>query len=129
MYLNKVIPLLLITTSSIVAISCIKSDFKVKVKYTNATGREIEGLKIGNQRIGKLGIDEETENIPYKEYRFDSGKPDEPIVGKIDGENLLDYSTFYWCGSQKYTVSEGTFEIEIKKREIDNKTYLLIDLK
>ncbi len=109
--------------------SCSKSDYKVKVKYTNATGSKIEGLKIGDHRIGKLGIDEETKNIPYQEFRFDSGLPDEPIVGKIDGEKTLDYSTFYNCGTQKYAVSEGSFEIEIKKVEIDDKTYLLLNLK
>jgi hypothetical protein len=126
---NKVIPILLITASYLFAVSCSKSDYKVKVKYTNATGSEIEGLKIGDQRIGKLGIDEETKNIPYQEFRFDSGLPDEPIVGKIDGEKTLDYSTFYDCGTQKYALSEGSFEIEIKKVEIDDKTYLLLNLK
>jgi hypothetical protein len=67
---NKVIPILLMTASSMFAASCSKSDYKVKVKYTNATGSKIEGLKIGDQRIGKLGIDEETKNIPYQEFRF-----------------------------------------------------------
>ena len=76
------------------AVSCSKSDYKVKVKYTNATGIKIEGLKIGNQRIGILGIGEETKTIPYQEFGFDSGLPDERVTGKIDGEKILDYSTF-----------------------------------
>ena len=129
MFTNNGIIILIITASYIFTASCSKSDYKVRVKYTNATGRKIEGLKIGAQRIGNLGIDEETKNIPYQEFHFDSGLPDETIIGKIDGEKTFDYSTFYYCGTQKYTVSEGSFEIEIKKVAIDDKTYLLLDLK
>jgi hypothetical protein len=129
MFTNNFIIILIIAASTLFDSSCSKKDYKVKVKYTNATGSKIEGLKIGDQRIGKLGIDEETKNIPYQEFHFDSGLPDEPIIGKIDGEKTFDYSTFYFCGTQKYAVSEGSFEIEIKKVAIDDKTYLLLELK
>jgi hypothetical protein len=93
------------------------------------TGEEIKGLQIGEKRIGKLNIDEETEYFPLKKFHFDSGLPDEPIEGKIDNDKIVDYSDFYDCGSQKYSVNEGTFEIEIHKLDHDNKIYLVLDLK
>jgi hypothetical protein len=119
----------IITMLTLIMVSCSKSDYKVKVKYINMTGEEIKGLKIGKKRIGKLNIDEETEYFPFKEYHFDSGLPDEPIEGKIDNDKIADYSIFYDCGTQKYIVNEGTFEIEIHKWDHDDKIYLVLDLK
>ena len=113
----------------LIIVSCSKSDYKVKVKFVNMTGEEIKGLKIGDIRIGKLKNDEQTEYFPFKEFHFDSGLPDEPIEGKIDNDKIVDYSDFYDCGSQKYAVSEGTYNIEIRKVDYNNKIYLRLDLK
>lgn len=105
-----------------------KTDY-VRVKFTNMTGHELKGLKIGGNRIGTLSINEETAYIPYKVFYFDTGLPDEQIQAKIDHEKINDFSDFYWCGSEKYAVTEGTFEIEIRKVDYDDKVYLMLKLK
>jgi hypothetical protein len=107
--------------------SCNKaSTHQVKVKYINMTGSTLNGLGIGGKWIGKLENSQETKFLRYKEYNFDSGLPDEPISGKINGEKINDMSETYWCGTQKYTVEEGTFEIEIHKQSSDSKTWLML---
>jgi len=107
--------------------SCSKSTtHPVKVKYINMTGSTLNGLRIGEKWIGKLENSRETKYLCYKEYRFDSGLPDEPISGKMNGEKINDISETYWCGTQKYTVEEGTFEIEIHKQSSDTKTWLML---
>jgi len=99
---------------------------EVKVKYINMTGSTLNGLWIGGKWIGKLENWQETKFVRYKEYNFDSGLPDEAISGKINGEKINDMSETYWCGTQKYTVEEGTFEIEIHKQSSDSKTWLML---
>lgn len=110
-------------------IACSKSDYKVKVKYINLTGSELNAIKIGGQRIGKLKNNQESAYIAYKEYGFDTGMPNEYIEAKIDNKKTHDYSEFYWCGTQKYSVQEGTYEIEIHKIVIEDKIYLRLENK
>lgn len=130
MILNKISKRnIIIVLALLTIVSCTKADYKVKVNYINKTGEEIRELKIGEKRIGKLKNEKETGYIPLKEFHFDSGLPDEPIKGEINHESTIDYSDFYWCGTEKYTVNEGTYDIEIHKSEIDNKTYLRLQLK
>jgi hypothetical protein len=102
------------------------STHKVKVKYVNITGSTLNGLRIGRKWIGKLENSQETKYLLYKDYNFDSGLPDERISGKINGDKINDMSETYWCGTQKYTVEEGTFEIEIHKQSSDSKTWLML---
>ncbi len=104
--------------------SCTKSNDKVKVKFINKTGEELKDLNVGKKRIGKLTVDDSTKFIPFNAFHFDSGIPDEPISAKIDHEKTADFSEFYWCGTEKTIVEEGTFEIEIHKLSYDNKIYL-----
>jgi hypothetical protein len=125
----KVLKTLFVLLISLTMIACSKSDYKVKVKYINLTGTELKTLKIGGQRIGKLKNNQETDYIPYKEYGFDSGMPNESIEAKIDNKKTHDYSEFYDCGTQKYSVQEGTFEIEIHKIVIEDKIYLRLENK
>ena len=56
------------------------------------TGEELKDLSIGDKRIGKLTIDDSTKFIPFNEFHFDSGIPDEPISAKIDHEKTADFS-------------------------------------
>ena len=90
------------------------------------TGSTLNGLWIGGKWIGKLENSQETKYLLYKDYSFDSGLPDERISGKMNGDKINDMSETYWCGTQKYTVEEGTFEIEIHKQSSDSKTWLML---
>jgi len=125
---TKTLSLLLVLSLGWIFISsCNKaSTHKVKVKYINMTGSTLNGLSIGGKWIGKLANSAETKYLMYKEYRFDSGLPDESITGKINGDKINDMSENYWCGTEKYTVEEGTFEIEIHKQSSDTKTWLML---
>lgn len=105
--------------------ACTKAN-KVRVKYINKTDSELKCLIIGSQRICKLDKNAETKYLPYKVYHFDSGLPDETTEAKIDGQKVNDYSQFYWCGTSKYAVEEGTFDIEIHKVVEQDKVYLYL---
>lgn len=128
--INKIFISIAFFTCLFALFSCHKSEsIKVKVKFYNKTGHELKNLKIGDKRIGDLGYDKQTKYIQYAGFVFDTGMPDEEISGKIDHEKIYDYSDFYWCGTEKYIVTEGTYEIEIHKVDYDNKVYLRLDLK
>lgn len=111
-------------------ISCSKNEIgNVKVKFTNTTGHKLKKLKIGGKKIGVLKADRQTEYIPFDKFQFDSGTPDEQIEATIDGNNTNDYSGFYRCVTDKYSVDEGTFEMDISLIEIDNEVFLRLEKK
>jgi hypothetical protein len=114
---------------AIVLVSCNKSDsYRVKVKVLNMTGSELKGLKIGDQRIGNLKNEEKTDFIPFRSFHFDSGQPIEPVRAKINNNVLTDYF-FNDCGTSRYSVEEGTYEIVIRKWIHENKEHLRLELK
>lgn len=115
----------------LVIISCTKEDDinGVKVKFYNETGSKIEKLNIGTKEIGVLDINATTDYIIYEEFGFDTGMPDENCSGNINEDFIGSYNTFYWCGTEKTQVEEGTYEMSLKLIEINSVKYLRIDLK
>jgi len=115
----------------LVIISCTKEDDinGVKVKFYNETGSKIEKLNIGTKEIGVLDINATTDYIIYEEFGFDTGMPDENCSGNINEDFIGSYNTFYWCGTEKTRVEEGTYEMSLKLIEINSVKYLRIDLK
>ena len=115
----------------LVIMSCSKDDdiIGVKVKFYNETGLKINELNIGNMDIGSLEIDSSTDYIIYEKFGFDTGMPDENCNGNIDNESIESYNGFYWCGTEKISLEEGTFEMSIKLSEIDSIKYFRIDMK
>jgi len=96
----------------------------VQVRITNETGFDVKGLKVGKKDIGNLKDRNRTGYLVYTEFHFDSGMPDESIKGRINRKSVGDYSEFYWCGTEKYYVTEGTFEMDLTLRDADGKQYL-----
>lgn len=125
-YLHKATLFCFIAVLGLVMASCSKV-YKVKVKYVNKTGSDLKGLVIGGKRIGKLNNNAETKYLGYDVYHFDSGLPDEAAEAKIDDQKVDSYSQFFWCGTEKYKVEEGTFEIEIQKVTQQDKVYLYLE--
>lgn len=112
-----------------ISTSCSKAKtHKVKVKFTNLTGHDLTNLKIGNERIGKLAANETTDYVLFKEFNFDSGRPFESIHAKIDGVEFCD-NNFSYCGTERSTVEEGTYEMEIQKIDNIDKSFLILRLK
>ncbi|MEY4893272.1 MAG: hypothetical protein RL751_82 [Bacteroidota bacterium] len=124
-YLHNAILLCFIAVLGLVLAPCSKI-YKVKVKYVNKTGSDLKGLVIGGKRIGKLDNNAETKYLAYNAYHFDSGLPDEAAEAKIDDQKVGSYSQFFWCGTEKYKVEEGTFEIQIQKVVEQDKVYLYL---
>lgn len=124
-YLHKAILFGFIAVLGLALASCSKV-YEVKVKYVNKTGCDLNGLVIGGKRIGKLDKNAETKYLAYNVYHFDSGLPDEAAEAKIDNQKVGSYSQFFWCGTEKYTVEEGTFEIQIQKVVEQDKVYLYL---
>lgn len=115
----------------LVIISCTKEDNinGVKVKFYNETGSKIEKLNIGTKEIGVLDINATTDYIIYEEFGFDTGMPDENCSGNVNEDFIESYNTFYWCGTEKTRVKEGTYKMSLKLIEINSVKYLRIDLK
>lgn len=99
----------------------------LQIKFKNTTPFSIESILIGEQSIGTLHPNESTNYIAFDAFNFDSGLPDERCTGTIDDKPIESYNKFYWCGTQKNTVYEGVFEINIHLVENeDNKIYLIL---
>ncbi len=115
---------------SLFLVACSKYEKgNVKARFINLTGYELNKLRIGDNRIGTLDIMEQTGYFSFEEFAFDSGIPTELIRAKIDSRDTRDYSEFYWCGTSKYRVTEGTFDIEIRRFVINDIVYLRLDKK
>lgn len=98
------------------------------MKFTNLSGYDLTNLKIGGERIGKLAANETTDYVLFKEFSFDSGWPFESIHAKINGVEICDYK-FSDCGTERSTVEEGTFEMELLKIENNDERFLRLRLK
>ncbi len=123
------VSILLILFTTMISTSCSKAkSHKVKVKFTNLTGYDLTNLKIGGERIGKLAANETTDYVLYREFSFDSGWPFESIRAKIDNVEICDYK-FSECGTERSTVEEGTFEMELLKIENNDERFLRMRLK
>jgi hypothetical protein len=113
----------------VTTVSCSKSDsYNVRVKFKNVTGHELKGLIIGDQRLGNLKNDEQTGYIQFEEFHFDSGTPIESVKAKIDHEKINNFSGFSECGTMRYSVNEGSFEVEIRKKDNSNKVFLQLEV-
>lgn len=123
------VSILLILFTTMISTSCSKAKtHKVQVKFTNHTGYDLTNLKIGGERIGKLGANETTDYVLFKEFSFDSGWPFESIHAKMDGVEIYDYK-FSDCGTERSTVEEGTYEMELLKIENNDESFLRMRLK
>ncbi|PCH74353.1 MAG: hypothetical protein COB98_10160 [Flavobacteriaceae bacterium] len=111
--------------------SCSKEDDinGVKVKFYNETSFNISELNVGDKNVGPLDKNASTDFFIYEKFGFDTGIPDENCTGKIVDQLVKSYSRFYWCGTEKTFVEEGTYEMVIKLVEIDSIKYFRIDLK
>jgi hypothetical protein len=99
----------------------------LQIKFKNTTPFSIESILIGAQTIGTLHPNESTNYIAFDAFNFDTGLPDEHCTGTIDNKPIESYNKFYWCGTQKNTVYEGIFEMNIHLVENeDNKIYLIL---
>jgi len=99
----------------------------LQIKFKNTTPFSIESILIGEQTIGTLHPNESTNYIAFDAFNFDSGLPDERCSGTIDNKPTESYNELYWCGTQKNTVYEGIFEMNIHFVENeDNKIYLIL---
>ena len=127
--MKYLVSILLILFTTMISTSCSKAKtHKVKVKFTNLTGHDLTNLKIGNERIGKLAANETTDYVLFKEFSFDSGWPFESIHAKIDGVEFCD-NNFSDCGTERSTVEEETYEMEIQKIDNVDKSFLMLRLK
>jgi hypothetical protein len=112
-----------------ISTSCSKAKtHKVKVKFTNLTGNDLTNLKIGNEHIGKLSANQTTDFVLFKEFNFDSGWPFESIHAKINGVQICDYK-FSDCGTERSTVEQGTYEMELLKIDNSDESFLRLRLK
>lgn len=127
--IRLLISIFLMLFISIISTACSKTKtHMVKVKFTNLTGHELTNLKVGGKCIGKLATNETTDYVLFKEFSFDSGWSFESIHAKIDDVEICDYK-FSECGTERSTVEEGTFEMELLKIENSDERFLRLRLK
>jgi hypothetical protein len=111
------------------SIFCVVAFLNLKnfhAKFFNKTGENIDSLMIGNTFIGKLKKDGFTEYINFKEFEFDSGFPYENVSGKIK-KKILKPDFWSDCGTERYSLSNGTYEFDIKtKLDINGEAVLYL---
>ncbi|MBS9766139.1 MAG: hypothetical protein KGV44_01205 [Flavobacteriaceae bacterium] len=115
----------------LLVVSCSKNEEQelgnVKVKFTNKTGFTIQNLVISGKTIGTLNKGNTTEYIHFKTFGFDSGMPDVDCKGKIEGKTIEGIDKFYFCGTEKSKVEEGTYEINIILVSLNGKQYFQLN--
>jgi len=129
--MKKIALIFRVTLFCLVIMSCTKEDDikGVKVKFYNETGFKIEELNIGNIAIGSLDINSNTDYVFYEKFGFDTGMPDEYCSGNLNGTSTGSYNVFYWCGTEKMYIEEGTYEMSIDLIEVESIQYFRLNLK
>jgi len=98
-----------------------------QIKLGNKTGFVLENVYIegiDTLYIGKILKSQTIELLALKQFRFDSGMPDEPLIGYINGVKIENSSQFNRCGTQKKNIREGKYLIDINLVTLNNQKYL-----
>lgn len=99
------------------------------VKFYNETGYKITNLQIGDRSLGTLNKDNSTSYIRFDQFGFDTRMPDEYCVGETSLGTAESYNQFFWCGTEKESVSSGKYEMTINLVDMDSVTYFRLDMR
>jgi hypothetical protein len=95
----------------------------IQISFHNKTGKKIENLVANGKQIGTLQNNGKTDYIAYESFGVDTGMPDVPFTGTVSGNTIESTNRFYFCGTQKYKITEGKYHIEIYLNTVDEQPY------
>ena len=106
--------------------SCKKKDTinnKIQINFINATSSNISNVTIDSITVGSLKLNEQTGFITFNNFGTDTKNPDCDFKGMLNGKNLISTSVFYWCGTEKSSLTAGKYNVEIKTIISGNEEY------
>jgi hypothetical protein len=94
-------------------ISCKKNPAGIRIRFTNASGTDIQQAKADNTSLGNIKNGANTGYILFEQFGTDTGAPDCGFTGLQNGIQTGSTSQFYWCGTEKSALTEGEYELAI----------------
>ncbi|MFZ1706163.1 MAG: hypothetical protein WAT79_17590 [Saprospiraceae bacterium] len=125
----------LVLLMSINMISCnkdvekVKCTADIKMYFHNQTDQRISNLIVNDVIVGVIPKGSNSGEVCFDTFGTDTGFPDCRLTGMYDGEILESTCQFYWCGTEKSTLSPGTYHININLVSWDNKKYFSLDFR
>ena len=90
---------------------------KVQVRYTNNTGVDVFDVVANGKQIGTFRNGTTTNYILYDSFGADTGMPDISFNGIVNGDTVKSTSQFNWCGTEKFTITDGILDVSVELLE------------
>lgn len=86
---------------------------KLQVSFKNNSPFELVNLNVADKVVGNLPGNASSTYIPFDNFTFDTGLPDEDASAIANTNVLTNFYRGYWCGTEKITIDSGKYLIEI----------------
>lgn len=94
--------------------SVAQDDSPLQISFKNSSSSSLQNLLVGDIVIGDLAPENISKRYGFTSFTFDTGMPDEDASAFIGGKLYTNHHRGYWCGTEKITISEGIYLIEIE---------------
>lgn len=86
----------------------------LQINFRNNSSFQINNLIVSDKMIGNLASQSSSRYYSFDSFTFDTGMPDEDANAEVNGIVVSNLYRGYWCGTEKITIEEGTYTIEIE---------------
>lgn len=86
----------------------------VQISFKNNSTSQLNSLVVSDKPIGNLASQSSSKYFSFDSFTFDTGMPDEDASAEVNGIIATNHYRGYWCGTEKITVEEGKYTIEIE---------------
>ncbi len=86
----------------------------VQISFKNNSTSQLNSLVVSDNAIGNLTSQSSSKYFSFDSFTFDTGIPDEDASAEVNGIIATNHYRGYWCGTEKITVEEGKYTIEIE---------------
>lgn len=85
----------------------------LEINFINTTGATLNNAKADDTKLGNIVANGQTGYIHFDQFGTDTGVPDCDFTGTIGDKQLASTAKFYWCGTEKTSLTEGRYNVEI----------------
>lgn len=90
-----------------------QDDSPLKISFKNSSSSSLQNLMVGDIFIGDLAPENISTQHGFDSFTFDTGMPDENASAYINGKLFTNFTRGFWCGTEKITIQEGNYIIEV----------------
>lgn len=99
----------------------------ITINIKNETGIDIQNFQYAETNHGIFSAGEEIINICLDGLTIDGTFPMIYFTGIMDGDEIKSIAGAHWCGTGMFTVTEGTFNIELLERSEWDEQYVIYE--